>query len=721
MNEYSNELKKVFKNAEKEKIELKNRFVESAHFLLSVLNSENDLSKLLNKYNIFYDNYKEKIDLKKDNDLSNIIIYSPSFKRIIENASSFSKENKILVNHVFLSMIEDRDNYGVKLLERLGCDLSEVYLKVKKNINTKENKFLKEIGTNLNTLAKEKKLERAIGREKEIKRMIEILSRKNKNNPILVGEAGVGKTALVHELAYSIVEGNVPDKLKEVEIISISMASLVAGTKYRGEFEEKLGKVIKELENNPNLIVFIDEVHTLVGAGGAEGAIDASNILKPALARNNLKCIGATTLTEYKKYIEKDKALDRRFQKVYVEEPNIDETLYILKKVKKDYESFHKVKISNEILSLIPTLSKRYITSRKEPDRSIDILDEVCAKASVNLKDDFCEKLLKRKKKLEQKKKDFLKLEDYITASKIKSEELEIEELLKKQKEYNKSNEVTKEDLKQVLELKSNSLIIELSDKNYSYKKIKNNIKKKIIGQDQVIDKIVDIISNKEFNLNKFKPLSFIFNGSTGVGKTQTAKILSEELKYNLIKLDMSEFSSEISANKIVGSAHGYVGFDDVNTVFESVKDKPNSLIVLDEFDKAHSKVINIFLNILDEGVLRNSKNELIDFKNCIFILTTNYLNKENNIGFNKKEKTNYEKYSKEFINRIDYVIQFNNLNEADIIKIINKTLKDINVDKSLSLEEIKEIINKSNYKTFGARKIKNILINELRKKYIKI
>lgn len=719
MNEYSEELKKVFKNAEIEKIKLQDKYVESNHFILSLLKTNNEIRALLNECDIDYENYKkESINDKKD--FENAVIYSPSFKKIIDNSNSFSKENKILINHVFLSILEDEDNIGVRILKRLGCEVNTLYLKVKKNTGNKNSSYLSEIGINLNTLSKEGKLEKTIGRDKEIKRIIEILCRKNKNNPLLVGDAGVGKTAIVHELASFIVNGKVPNKLKNIEIISISMSSLVAGTKYRGEFEERLGKIIKELESNPNIVIFIDEIHTLVGAGGAEGAIDASNILKPALARNNLKCIGATTLTEYKKYIEKDKALDRRFQKVYVEEPNTEETLYILKKIRKDYENFHKVKINNEILSLIPTLSKRYITDRKEPDRSIDILDEVCAKASVNVNDTFYEKLLKRKRKLEEKKKDFIKLEDYVTASKIKSEELEIEKLIKKENSIKKINNVTKEDLKKVLELKSNTLIIELSDKNYSYKKIKNNIKKKIIGQDKQIDKIIDIISNKELDLNKYKPLSLIFNGSTGVGKTETAKILAKELKYNLIKLDMSEFSSEISANKIVGSAHGYVGFDDVNTVFESVRDKPNSLIVLDEFDKAHSKVLNLFLNILDEGILRNSKNELINFKNCIFILTTNYLNKENNIGFNKTNKINYENYSKEFMNRVDEIIEFNDLKEKDIYKIINNLTKTIFIDKDITNDDIKEITNRSNYKVYGARKIKNLLINELRKKYVK-
>lgn len=718
MNEYTLDLKKVLKTAELKKIELNSKFVGTEHFILSLLKTDNKSSKILNSFNIYYDEYKKHIKKTENNNLKKIIIYSPSFKKIIDNATTFSKENKINSYHVLLSILEDRDTLGTKILEKMNCNLNELYLKIKKNTNIKEKEYLKEIGVNLNALAKEEKLEKAVGREKEIKRMIEILSRKNKNNPLLIGEAGVGKTAIVHELAYYIVNKKVPEKLKDAEIISISMASLVAGTKYRGEFEEKLGKIIKELEGNSNLILFIDEVHTLVGAGGAEGAIDASNILKPALSRGNLKCIGATTIKEYKKFIEKDKALERRFQKIYVEEPDINETTYILKNIKKEYEKFHNVKINNEILSLIPVLSKKYITNRKEPDRSIDILDEVCSKASVNLCNDFCEKLLLKKKVLEQRKKDSLIIEDYLTASKIKKEELEIDKELKKEKK-NKIIHVTKEDLKKVLEFKTNMVITELSDNSYNYNKIKKELKKEVIGQDEVINKIIEIIKMRELNINYNKPLSFIFNGSSGAGKTFLAKSLSKNLKYNLIKLDMSDYNNEASINKIVGAAQGYIGYNDVNTVFESVSEKPNSLIILDEFDRASTKVLNLFLNILDEGYLTTSKGDVIDFKNCIFILTTNYLNKENNIGFNKKVKVNSEKFSVEFLNRIDFKLEFNDLNYEDIKKIIYKEIKKI-TKEDIDLIKIEKIIELSNYKKYGARKVRNLIIKELNKKYIK-
>lgn len=723
MNEYTEELKKIFKKAESETLELKNDYVSSEHYILSILTSDNYIKEVLNDYNIFYEDYKmELIREKNIAQTDNIVIYSLSFKKIIENSNSFIRDESKLITpiHIFLSILEDNNNLGVEILERLNCPMDDLYMKLKKQSNSQGRLFINEIGNNLNEKAKNNLCEKTIGREKEINRIIEILARKNKNNPILIGEAGVGKTAIVEELAKKINDGKIPLILKNTEIISISMSSLVAGTKYRGEFEEKLGKIIKELENNPNIILFIDEIHTLVGAGGAEGAIDASNILKPALARNNIKCIGATTLTEYKKFIEKDKALARRFQKVYIEETTEDETLHILKKIKKDYEKFHGVKISNEILELITSLSKRYIADRKEPDRSIDILDEVCAKASVSYKDNYYIKLLNRKQKLAETKKEYLKLEDYITASKIKKEELEIDRLIKIEKKKSTLKEVTKEDLKQVLEIKSNSIIIELSNKSQCYKKIKNNVKKEIVGQDDKIDEIIDIISRKNVDFNKTKPLSIIFNGESGIGKTATAKIIAKELKYNLIKLDMSEFNSEMSVNKIVGSSQGYIGYDEVNTIFENVKDKPNSLIILDEFDKANAKVLNVFLNIFDEGYLRNSKNEIIDFKNCIFILTTNHLNKENNIGFNKVNKTNYEKFNKEFLNRIDYFITFNSLTKENIYSIINLELQKLSKIKGLTKIEISNIIEKSNYKIAGARKIKNLIIKELSKKYIK-
>ena len=526
----------------------------------------------------------------------------------------------------------------------------------------------------------------------------------------------MGKTAIVEELAKKIVSNNVPNFLKNTTIISVNISSLVSGTKYRGDFEEKLNKIIKELEDNKKIIMFIDEIHTLVGAGGAEGAIDASNILKPALSRGNIKCIGATTINEYKKYIEKDKALDRRFQKIYIEEPNNKETLTILKRIKKDYEKYHNVKVNDNVLEKIVYLSKKYINDRKEPDRSIDILDEICAKAEVKNKNDI---LCKQKKELEKiitKKHNAIKTKDYKTASIIRQEEKRLEKTINTITNKPKIKEVTINDLKNVLEYKSNSLVKELN-KNINYDLIKEKIKENIIGQDNIIDNIINIINTND---DDKKPLSFLFNGKSGVGKTLLAKRISQELKYNFIKLNMSEYSSDMSINKIIGSSQGYVGYEDVNTVFEKMKDKPNSLILLDEIDKANEKVVDLFLNILDEGYLTNSKGENLYFNNSIFILTTNKIKNKTNCGYIKDNyQTNYDSFDKEYINRIDYLFTFNSLNKDNIEKIIMLYSKKYN--KKIDSNAINNIINNCKYNKYGARKIKNLFFKEINKKNVYI
>lgn len=716
MIEYTNELKKIFKFSEIEAKKLNSKYIDTEHFILSLLKYNSEVSSILKKYNVSYDKYLREIEeYKKETIVSNM--YSLNLKKIIDNACYYDKDNKesiVSVNSVFLSILENDEGIGVKTLEYLNVNLDSLYSEIKKKVQNTKNLYIREIGIDFNLKAKLNEFERTIGRDKEIDRLIEILARKNKNNPILVGEAGVGKTAIVEELSKRIVSGNVPSFLKDTTIMSVNMSNLVAGTKYRGEFEEKLGKVIKELESNKNIIIFIDEMHTLVGAGGAEGAIDASNILKPVLARNTIRCIGATTLNEYKKYIEKDKALDRRFQKIYIEEPSTNETLNILKKIKKDYEKYHNVKLNNSVLETIVKLSKRYIKDRYEPDRSIDILDEVCAKAGVKENNKDINKLINQKKKVIKLKNQLLKDKNYKEASKIKKEEKILEEKIKQNLKVKEQKIVTTRDLKEVLEYKSNSYVKELN-KNMNYNKIINNLKNNIIGQDKIIEDILFTIKN---NINEQKPLSILFNGPTGVGKTMTAKEISKELRYNFIKLDMSEYSSDMSINKIIGSAQGYVGYEDVNTVFEKIKDKPNSLILLDEVDKASKKVLNLFLNLLDEGYLTNSKGEKLYFNNSIFLLTTNNLKSINNFGFVKeKRKIDYDTFNKEFINRIDYIFEFNNLTKENILTIINKEL--IKYNKKLKEEQINSILLSSEYEIYGARKIKNLISKKILRKNV--
>ncbi len=718
MVDYTMELKRMLNYSEIEAKNLNDKYIDSHHYILSLLKHDKNINNVFKKYNITYNSFLCEVKKSKI-EKGFINIYSLNLKKIIDCACYYNKnEKKIRVDNYncILSLLKNDESQTINILNKMNVNVSLLYKEFKKQNNNKTNLYIKEIGVDLNLKAKLNEFDKTIGRKKEIQRLIEILARKNKNNPILIGEAGVGKTAIVEELAKKIVSNNVPNFLKNTTIISVNISSLVSGTKYRGDFEEKLNKIIKELEDNKKIIMFIDEIHTLVGAGGAEGAIDASNILKPALSRGNIKCIGATTINEYKKYIEKDKALDRRFQKIYIEEPNNKETLTILKRIKKDYEKYHNVKVNDNVLEKIVYLSKKYINDRKEPDRSIDILDEICAKAEVKNKNDI---LCKQKKELEKiitKKHNAIKTKDYKTASIIRQEEKRLEKTINTITNKPKIKEVTINDLKNVLEYKSNSLVKELN-KNINYDLIKEKIKENIIGQDNIIDNIINIINTND---DDKKPLSFLFNGKSGVGKTLLAKRISQELKYNFIKLNMSEYSSDMSINKIIGSSQGYVGYEDVNTVFEKMKDKPNSLILLDEIDKANEKVVDLFLNILDEGYLTNSKGENLYFNNSIFILTTNKIKNKTNCGYIKDNyQTNYDSFDKEYINRIDYLFTFNSLNKDNIEKIIMLYSKKYN--KKIDSNAINNIINNCKYNKYGARKIKNLFFKEINKKNVYI
>ncbi len=728
MNKYSEEVKIVLKQSEIEMLNLNHPYVGSEHLILAILSFHNNISVILNKNNITYKKFKKELIDKvgMSSKKSEFIFYTPLLKKIIETASLNAKENanqEVNITHLFLALIEESDGIGITILKSMSCNLDSIYKDIAKVLIGSKNLLINELGINLNNLAFNNELDKVIGRDKEIERVIEILARKNKNNPILLGEAGVGKTAIVEELARRITKGNVPNFLLDKKIISLNLSSVISGTKYRGEFEEKLNKIIKELEFSQNIILFIDEVHTLIGAGGAEGAIDASNILKPVLARGKVKCVGATTLIEYSKYIEKDKALDRRFQKVIVNEPSTTETKIILTKIKHDYEKFHNVKISNDIINDIVEYSKRYINDRNEPDKSIDVLDEVCARTNVNITNNEFNILKKKIKEKNKEKNKYIKLNDFKKASLIKEEENKLKANLSLLKSKLCKKIVTIDTVINVIESKSNMKICDQKNELF-YNIINKELKNKIIGQDNAINELLKIIKIVE-NKKDQKPVSILFNGSTGVGKTELAKELAKTKNLNLIRLDMSEYKNEMSINRILGTPQGYIGYDDINTTFESIKTKPNSVILLDEIEKAHPSIINLFLSILDEGEMKNSKGELLKFYNSIFILTTNYLNKDISIGFTKKElDVNFDSFSKEFLNRISYIITFNNLTKENIKKIIKKELNEINISYSLnhkfSKEDIDHIIEESNYEIFGARKIRNIVKKHLEEKLIK-
>ena len=726
---FEEDARKVLVNAKKEMYELKHPYVSSEHLLLSILKGKNDVSMKLKKYDLDYQILKKEIVnvLGVGSKPSQWFLYTPLLKRILENAVMDAKDNNggvVTINHLFVGMLEEGEGVAIRILLGMNIDIDELYSEFAyKIINKKDGKKLlvEELGCDLNKEAIDGKIDPVTGRDEEIKRVLEVLSRRSKNNPILVGDAGVGKTAIVEELARRIVNDDVPFSLRGKKIISLDMASSVAGTKYRGEFEERMNKIIKELEDNDNIILFIDEVHTLVGAGGAEGAIDASNIFKPALARGKIRCIGATTTSEFKRYIEKDSALERRFQKVLIKEPDKKTVRKILFNLRGIYEGFHDVVISDDIIDLIISLSSKYIYNRREPDKSIDILDEVCAKVSLKetsvyknykvktkeLKKIICEK----KKSIIDNKFDLasrLKYKEYALMDEINNLELS---LFKKNRK-----KVTKLDVASVINMKTGIPIYEiLSEKKDIINESLKLIKSDIIGQDSAVENVISVFKKIKLGFND-RCYSFLFCGPSGVGKTALAISFGEALvsKKNVIRLDMSEFKETHSVSKIIGSPPGYVGYDDDN-ILDFVKNNPYCVLILDEIEKAHSNVVNLFLQVLDNGKIKNSKGEIIRFDNVIVIMTSNIGFLNSNVGFSNNvsetSKLN-DNFSIPFMNRVDKVIEFNSLNEEAIIKIVNLKINKLidkykkQIDVRIGKNVLSDIIRMCNYKVYGARKI---------------
>ena len=606
---FSEEAQRVLVDAQKEMSELKHPYIGSEHLLLAILKNNQDLVNKFKKYKITYKSFKEElINLVGIGDNTpDLLLYSTTLKTILENVIIESREtgDEISVNELLLSLLNEGEGKAIRILLSLGVDINKLYSDIseKRKIKQKKSKKLivEELGVDLTKRAKNNELDPVIGRDIELNRVIEILSRRTKNNPLLIGEAGVGKTAIAEELARRIVSGNVPMPLKNKRIISVDMACTVAGTKYRGEFEERIKKMVKELEDNDDVIIFIDEIHTLVGAGGAEGAIDASNILKPALARGKLKLIGATTISEYKKFIEKDNALDRRFQKVFVEEPDKSNLKNILMNLKSIYEAYHGVKIEEKLIDKIIELSDRYIYDRCEPDKSIDILDEVCTKVSLKEAKEEKEiiKLSDCLTKIQKEKNNAIINQNYDKAYSLKEDEEELQSKINKLKlDYMRKEKVKKVKLKDIVEVVSSKTKIPINEisKDYitSINEIEKTLKENIIGQDEAINKLIDISKKIKLGIkDKNKSYSVLFCGSTGTGKTYLSKLFAENLvgKNNVIKLDMSEYSESISINKIIGSPAGYVGYDDNKNILEEIRNKPYSVLILDEIEKAHKSI----------------------------------------------------------------------------------------------------------------------------------
>lgn len=693
MNNYTEELKTIFKISEQEALNNNDELVTSKHILLAIFKTENSIIDTLLNYDLSYEIIKEK--LSKGSSEIDYVLYSKEILKAVEECllTEDTLREDITLTSLLTALLNDETSDIYKTLKLLNINIKELKNDINNLNNINNNLMIKQIATNLNEEAKLSNLDPVIGRDKEIENIIEILARKNKNNPLLIGEAGVGKTAIVEELARRIAKKGVPNFLYGTTIYNLNIGSLIAGTKYRGEFEEKLTKIIKELEMSPNVIVFIDEVHTIVGAGGAEGAIDASNILKPALARGKIKIIGATTTLEYKKTIEKDKALDRRFQKTYIKEPTIEETTNIINKIKKNYEEYHSVYIPKDILKITINLTDKYLKDRQNPDKTIDILDEMCAKASLSKKNNTKEKIINSIAKLKNKKNKYLLNGNIKEALKIKNKILNEEQKLKTIKTSEKRKVITKENLKKVLENKVLCPIYELTSKEW-INKLENELNLEIIDQNAQIRDLLNKVTMCLYNANQ-KPETITIKGSTGTGKTTLVNTLAKKLKLNLITLDMKEFNSPLQINKIIGSTAGYVGYDEKNTVFESIKTFPISIILLENFNLADESIKNLINSIENNGSLKLNNNETINFNNVI-IIKTETTKKTRKIGFVSNTKKLKE----------NNTIYMNDLSENAIEKIIT------NINSSLHKEDIKTIIEKSDYKYSNAKNLKN-LINE--------
>lgn len=598
--------------------------------------------------------------------------------------------------------------------------------------------FIDQFGRNLTQMARAGLIDPVIGREEEVNRVIEILNRRNKNNPVLIGEPGVGKTAIAEDLAARIAEGKVPNKLKNKEVFLLDVASLVANTGIRGQFEERMKRLIQELQQRKNIILFIDEIHLLVGAGSAEGSMDAGNILKPALARGELQLVGATTLKEYRN-IEKDAALERRFQPVIVQEPSADQAIEILQGLKEKYEDFHEVTYTDEAVRACVTLSHRYIQDRFLPDKAIDLMDEAGSKLNLHSDYSSTDKIDERLKEIAREKEAVLKEENYEAAAKLRAEEMKLEKALSSTDQLARPT-VTVQHIQELIEKKTGIPVGKLQeDEQTKMKNLYESLSKKVIGQAEAVEKVTKAIRRSRAGLKaKNRPIgSFLFVGPTGVGKTELSKTLAEELfgsKDAMIRLDMSEYMEKHSVAKLIGSPPGYVGHEEAGQLTEKVRRNPYSIILLDEIEKAHLDVQHIFLQILDDGRLTDSQGRVVSFKDTVIIMTSNagVGHKEIKVGFGNDHTTRELNildslgsfFKPEFLNRFDSIIEFKSLEKNHLLEIVELMLSELNdmlrgqeITLSVSQEVKEALVEKGYNPTFGARPLRRVIQEQLEDK----
>lgn len=762
---FTEKAEKALTNAQKSAENFGHTYIGSEHLLLSLSTDSLSCSfAILSKCGItrekIEDGIREYSGFGTKSKLTSKDM-TPRCRKIIENSYKnilkYSSQ-KIGTEHLLLSIIEQKDSVAVKILEFCDADMISLKDELITFLRTTDRSasakkigdgiaMLNQYGKNLIRLANEGKIDPVIGRDNETERVIRILSRRTKNNPCLIGEAGVGKTAIVEGLAARISEGRVPDSLKDKIIYSIDLTSVVAGAKYRGDFEERIKSIIAEAAKNKFIILFIDEIHTIVGAGAAEGAIDAANILKPELARGNIQLIGATTLSEYRKYIEKDPALERRFQPLLVEETSTDATVKILTELKESYERHHSVTIDNSAIISSVLLSKRYIQDRFLPDKALDLLDEACAKVSLK-NASVSEYSIKLKEKIRQislEKEKAVKSKDFRLANELHEKEAEYIKNLHFENESDKSeskpHSVTDEDIKAIV-TEITGISVSDIDKHDTKDTIKMKLSSEVIGQEKAVELLSSAVLRSKVGLSDpEKPRGvFLFIGESGVGKTALGYALAKALfpdKNSLIKLDMSEFGEKHSVSKIIGSPPGYVGYEDGGALTEKIRRHPYSVILFDEIEKASAEVQNLLLQIMDEGILTDSTGRHVSFKHTYIIMTSNIgaegLNKNAQTGFinnaNPSERLTVLKKLKEhlkpeFINRIDEIIPFSKLTYETLVKIsdsfmkkLAKKLMDIGINMNYSSNVCEYIAKKGEESGFGARPIARLITQELENK----
>ncbi|MCI5997221.1 MAG: ATP-dependent Clp protease ATP-binding subunit [Peptoniphilaceae bacterium] len=755
-----------------EAFSLKHNYIGTEHILLAFLKINTKETECLISAGANYNELKSSlINLRGYGDFNNVANkLSKNARKVVDDAMNIAVETdnvQVLPSHLLIALVSFKDCFAYKMLENKNISIPNILENISLKLDVGEagkfndkrgnSEYLDKFTVNLNERAKASKIDPVIGRDKEIDRILQILLRRTKNNPVLIGEAGVGKTAIAEGLALRIVEGKVPEVLENKIVYSLDLPAMLAGSKYRGDFEKRVKETLSEIISSQNAIVFIDEFHNIIGTGGSEGSIDAANILKPFLARGEIQLIGATTIDEYRKHIEKDAALERRLQPIEVLEPNVNEAIKILTGLREKYEKHHGVKITDSAIKAAVELSNRYLTDRFLPDKAIDLIDEAGSMVRIRsyLNPDDIKTLKDENKKLKEEIKTVVKNQDFLRASELKEkvEEnlLEIEKLkiLKDKKSSKKELILDYDDIASVVSDWSKVPVNRITSKeSEKYLTLSKNLKKVVIGQENAIESVANSIKRSRAGVSlSSKPIgSFIFVGATGVGKTYLAKSLANylfESEENMIRVDMSEYMEKHTVSKLIGSPPGYVGYGEGGYLTEAVRRKPYSVILFDEIEKAHPDVFNMLLQILDDGRLTDSQGKTVNFKNTVIIMTSNVgataIEKKNTLGFssrNEKELKEYERmkeivnselkimFKPEFLNRVDDIIVFSKLKEEDILKIteilLNKLknrLKNIDFDIDYSKKLVKKLSEMGYDKLYGARPLERIIKKELENK----